>query len=300
MVRSMRLLVAIAVSLLVSVPVGQASTSAPIGAGEGGIVIRVKGDGWGAADHDTITAVLQSVANELMPRRPARLIAPIVVTHTEGSPVALYDRTSEGEFQVRLHVSGERWHLYVYEFAHEFCHLASNHDVHSADGTPRQNQWLEESLCEVSSLLALKRLAARWEESPADSALGRKARLLRQFYEYLIAEEHRRLPGNATVAEWLRDNEASLRDDPYQRKKNDAIAMLLLPLFERDPAHWQVLGYLNLDAGDSLSSLRDYLNHWYRHAPAEHRPIVADVVGLFEENGDAPIDGRVEYAKSGE
>ena len=243
--------------------------------------IRVAGGGWRGADRAEIEAVLYAVAKELLPRMPGKLTVPIVVSHTDGNPIALYDKGPNGEYLVQLHASEERWHLYVYEFAHELCHLLSNYEMNTVDGAEKYNQWLEESLCEVSSLFVLKNLAARWAVLPSRPVWHERAQMLQRFYDQLIAEEHRRLPATTSAAEWLRDNEETLRRDPYQREKNDMVAKLLLPLFERDPGNWNALAYLNLDDGDGLSSLRDYLHHWYRNAPAEHKALIADIIQLF-------------------
>lgn len=209
--------------------------------------IRVETGGWGNVDPRQIQVVLYSVADELASQLPARLAAPIVVTHSDGPPVSLYKRGPGGEYRVALHASGTYWHLYVYEFAHEYCHILSNYDEHVGANIVRYNQWFEESLCETASLYTLEHLASTWEHSPPTPEWSAHADKLRRFFELLVAEGHRKLPPQTTLAAWLRDNEDQLRHDPYQRQKNDLIAKMLLPLFERNPENWEALSYLNLD-----------------------------------------------------
>lgn len=254
----------------------------PVNSRKLGLTIRVEGDGWGRVRKETIESVLYSVADELLTRLPKKLEAPIVVTHTDKHPVALYQRGEKGEYRVRLHASGANWHLYTYEFAHEFCHILSNYEENVGPGVSRYNQWFEETLCETASLFALKSLAETWEHSPPAPGLSGKGNKLNRFFDLLIAEGHRQLPEDAPLTIWLASNEEKLRRDPYQRKRNELVATLLLPLFERNPENWSALSYLNLDPDDTGNSLRDYLRNWYLNAPGQHKVFIADVLGLFE------------------
>jgi hypothetical protein len=246
-----------------------------------GLVIKVQGDDWGNVRKEAIESVLYSVADELLSQQPRKLTVPIVVTHTDTSPVALYERGDGGEYLVQLHANGTNWHLYTYEFAHELCHILANYDENVGPGVSKYNQWFEETLCETASLFTLKNLATSWENSGTVPDGAANAEQLRRFFDLLISEGHRRLPPHTPLAVWLAGNEEQLRQDPYLRDKNEVVANLLLPLFERDPENWATLSYLNLDPSDARSSLRDYLLHWYQNAPAEHKAFIASVLGLF-------------------
>jgi hypothetical protein len=259
------------------------------GARDSALSIRVEGDGWGEVSNEAIQTVLYSVAEVLMPQVPKRLVTPIVVSHTDSNPVALYERGPNGEILVRLHASAAKWHLYVYEFAHELCHVMSNYQRNVAAGTSKHNQWLEETLCETASLFTLKQLAASWSVSPPSAAWSPRAEKLQRFFDLLIGEQHRQLPADLPLASWLRENEEQLRHNPYQREKNDLMANLLLPMFVQHPGQWDSLCYLNLDPTDASSSLERYLLHWYKNAPAEHRPFVADILGLLRAQDAAVV-----------
>jgi len=253
-----------------------------------GLSIRVEPEGWGEASPQQIETVLNAVADELMAGFPERPLAPIVVSHTERNPIALYERGPGGEYRIRLHARGEKWHLYVYEFAHELCHILSNYDRNAGPQTVRYNQWFEETLCETASLFTLASLATTWERSPPAPRWAGEARNLRRFFEHLIGEGHRQLPPQAPLAAWLRDNEQALRENPYLRDKNDVVANLLLPLFSADPQHWEALAYLNLSPDDARNSLDDYLHHWYDNAPPEHKRFVGSVLALLWQREPPP------------
>lgn len=246
-----------------------------------GLSLDVQGGGWSGAPKEAIETVLYSVADELMSRLPKKLNVPIVVTHTNNNPVALYDRGPAGEYRVQLHASGENWHLYVYEFAHELCHILSNYEENIGADTTKYNQWFEETLCETASLFALKNLAATWEVSPPAPKWTEQARKLRRFFDHLIAEGHRQLPPHTPLVSWLQDNEERLRHDPYLRKENEVVANLLLPLFQENPQNWEALNYLNLEPSDARNSLSEYLRHWYENAPLEHKHFVGGVLSLL-------------------
>jgi hypothetical protein len=254
-----------------------------------GLTIKVQGKGWGNVRNDAIESVLYSVADQLLSRLPQKLTVPIIVTHTDSSPVALYERGEGGEYLVQLHAQGTNWHLYTYEFAHELCHILANYEKNVGPGVSKNNQWFEETLCETASLFTLKSLAATWEGAELLPDGSMKPDQLRRFFDLLIAEGHRQLPPHTPLSAWLASNEEHLRRDPYLRKKNEVVANLLLPLFERDPENWATLSYINLDPADAHGSLSDYLSHWYQNAPDEHKAFITGVLSLFDMQGVMPV-----------
>lgn len=246
-----------------------------------GLSLNVENGGWGNVPKESIETVLYSVADELLSRLPNKLTVPIVISHTNNAPVALYERGPEGEYRVQLHASGENWHLYVYEFAHELCHILSNYEENIGADTTKYNQWFEETLCETASLYALKKLAATWAVSPPEPKWADEAKRLNRFFNHLVNEGHRQLPPHTPLGNWLRDNEEHLRHDPYLRQKNEVVANLLLPLFQENPQNWEALNYLNLDPDDARDSLGNYLRHWYKNAPLQHKRFVAGILALL-------------------
>lgn len=253
-----------------------------------GLVIRVEGGGWGNARREAIETVLYAVADEILVRLPKKLSVPIVVSHTDGNPMALYERGPNGEYEVLLHAKDEQWHLYVYEFAHELCHILANYEENIGADPNRYNQWFEEALCETASLFTLRSLAATWEKSPPGPEWSPHAAKLKRFFDLLINEGHRRLPPDSPLALWLKENGDELKNNPYLRQKNEVVANLLLPLFAARPENWDALAYLNLNPVSARRNLRDYLRHWYEHAPAEHKLFIARVLALLRVEDVVP------------
>lgn len=285
-------IVATAVCSLTFVETGYAAPPAPVkkiaSARKLGLRIQVQGGGWGSASKESIETVLYSVADELMSRLPTKLAVPIVVTHTDTNPIALYERGSQGEYLVHLHASGQNWQFYVYEFAHELCHILSNFEENSGADTSSYNQWFEETLCETASLFTLKSLANTWEKSPPAPQWSAHAGKLRRFYDLLVSEGHRKLPPRSPLAVWLRENEENLKHNPYLRDRNEVVANLLLPLFEGNPQNWDALTYLNLSPNDARANLQQYLWNWYQNAPVGHKQFISRILALLRHDDTAP------------
>jgi len=259
-------------------------------AGNAKLTLRVEGDGWGRANRDDIEAALRSVADVLTPASEQPLERAIVVSHSDRAPAVLYEHGAAGEYRVLLHARDSEWHLYVYEFAHEYCHILSNYGEYGGDVT-RRNQWFEESLCETASLFALKTVAARWQASPPTPRLQGSDKQLHWFFDQLMTETHRR-PPEGSFATWLKDSEDELRLDPYQRGKNEVVANRLLVAFGNDSNNWAALRYLNRDPDDKDCSFSEFIEHWYRNArPDERAPVARIRALLFDDAAVASASG---------
>lgn len=269
----------IALSMMVSLAARGDTASSAHGKRRASVSIQVDNKGWGAVDPRQIEVVLHSVADLLLGDQSDRPIK-VRVSHTDTNPVALYERGPDGEYLVRLHADRTRWHLYVYEFAHEFCHILSNYDRAGGE-VSRQNQWFEETICETASLYALGSLATAWSLAPPEPELAAHAKDLRRFFRLLITEGHRKLPEDTELREWLREHEAHLSADPYRRDQNDLVAKTVLPLFFADPRGWDAIGYLNLHPDDPSASLDEFMRHWHANAPERDRPFIARLSTLL-------------------
>lgn len=248
------------------------------------VEIRVLEGGWGEARTEDIETVLRSVAAVLLEHFPGRRLHPILVAHSDPHPLTLFERGPRGEYQVRLSARGQYWAHYAYEFAHELAHILSNYEHYASFGAITANQWFVEALCEAASLYALKRLALVWEVSPPRPDWRAHAQAFRQFAERFFNERHRRLPPDTSLAAWFEKKERDLRQNPYLRDRNEVVANVLLPLFEKNPEIWQAIAYLPATG----ASFRDYLFAWRANAPKDCRDFITYVMVLFgirEEGG---------------
>ena len=261
--------------LALPLPQGVAGRSA----GAGKVALQVDPQGWGGGDARKIATVLDAVAAELLSRFPGRPLAPIQVTRSKQAPVALYDRGPAGEYRIELTASGADAGPYVYEFAHEFCHVLSNYERHPHHAVTRRYQWFEEALCEVASLYTLKTLAAAWRTAAPNPELAAAAPQLQAIAERFEQEAHRKLPAGITLAAWFRESSRGLSGSAYDRSRNELVANLMLPLFEENPELWEAIGFLNLDAPGA--SFQQYLQTWFDNAPPRYRDEIRYLTTLF-------------------
>ena len=263
--------------------------------------LRISPEGWGNTALDDLRIVLDAVAAELAPRFPERALGTLRIVYGEGGPLAFYDKSADGDYVIRLSARHARWHQFVYQFSHELCHLYSNFDNKLAphDEIGHGNQWFEESVCEAAALYTVRRLATRWETDPPAPQFAGYGATLRALADYLVSEPHRRLSASTTLADWYRSNRADLEASPYLRDKNEVVANRMLPLFEQNGDALGAIGYLNHRPEDAERPFGDYLRAWEDACPPAQRPLVAQIIGLFEGRETERPDATTPAARPG-
>jgi hypothetical protein len=253
---------ALAAVALASVPARAADT----------LEIRVADADWGEVDPARIMVVLEDTARELQRLFPADAPLQVLVSPTSRVPMVLFERTPRGEHHVLLRARGTRWAHYAYEFAHELGHILTKHGRHARDPHAARHQWFDEAVCEMLSVYALRRLAAR---VPDDSGAP-----YADFADLVLGEPHRRAAREMDLGAWLRAHEAALRADPYQRARNEAVTTRLLEIFGHE-SRLRALAYLNAGTDPVPGSFRDHLEQWYGRTPPALQPAVHDVLAAF-------------------
>ena len=246
------------------------------GAAQGGareLVIQVQADAaWNERPEDALR-VFQSAAGELWRFFPGRTLPPILVEPT-GGPILLYRRGPAGEYYVRLNTGHRLWAQHAYQFAHEFCHILCN-----SAAQKYRNKWFEESLCELASLFVLRRMAQTWETQPPYPNWKNYAPSLAKYADERIAKAQ--LPAGMTLAEWFRHESEHLYANATLREKNTIVAVALLPLFEKQPEHWEAVWYLNAAASSQAESFAEFLRQWRDAAPEKHRAFITEIARQF-------------------
>jgi len=244
--------------------------------------IQVLPGDWGGADRQDIENLLLAVARELWVYFPDRKLRPISVAPTDRHPFVRYAKGPSGETIIHLSAKGRYWSQYAYQFAHEFAHVLSNYD-RNGHRLVQRNQWFDESLCETASLFTLRRLSATWLKGEIVPYAHWKSygTTLQAYVGELLAQPHRVLPAKASFADWYRGNAETLDKSPYVRERDELVAGMLLPLFERHPEAWATIGYLNLEESDATGSFEQYLANWHRNTPPLQRPLVERIIEMF-------------------
>ena len=231
---------------------------------------------WGDAVPENVQAVCISAAGELWQHFPDRRMEPITVVNSPRGPMVQFGRGPDGERRVLIQIKGRVWAQCAYQFSHEFCHILCNY----REGK-NANHWFEEALCETASLYALRRMAKTWTTKPPYVNWKSYSGSLSDYADETV----RMTPplDNLTLAAWYAKNEPTLRTNGVDRPRNRVVALALLKLLEREPHHWQAVGYLNQwDLKDGEQSFALYLSDWHRRVPAVHQPFVKEVAKLFE------------------
>jgi hypothetical protein len=227
---------------------------------------------WGNSP-ERVQAILVSAANELWRYFPERSLKPILVEPKDG-PITLFDRGPGGEYRVRLNTGANLWSQWVFQFAHEFGHILSNYDA-----VAHENKWFEETICEVASLFVLRRLADTWKKGPAPPNWKNYAPNLQKYAQERI--DKAQLPPNTTLPQWYEANARRLAKTGYDRDMNTLVAVQLLPLFEKEPEHWEAIADLARAKKGHSESLADFLKAWQTHCPEKHRAFVAALAAKF-------------------
>ncbi|MBK1855737.1 hypothetical protein JO972_12260 [Verrucomicrobiaceae bacterium 5K15] len=242
---------------------------------QGSIRLRIDAEGFQTRPAD-LSKLLHSTT-QVMGRHLDRVdFEKMVVVRGRRGPAAMYRRNDQGEIVILLDSQGRQWSQYSYQWAHEFCHvLCGLRD----DGT--ENDWFEETICELASLYCLRAMADDWKTQPPYPHWKIYATHLQNYAEQVMAQypeiEQRNL------AAYYRKHRFELRRNPKLRQHNGAMAVALLPLFERQPKHWDALRYLNVTAAKPGLSFRAYLSKWIKDAPPKHHALIERITTLYGE-----------------
>jgi len=265
------------------------------------VVIRVEPGGWGEADERDIARVLSFVADTLAPAFPRHAADKIEIVHSSIGPGTQLERLSDGAYRIYLKVQDKNWGQFTYQFSHEYCHVVTNAEqrIHQ-DSAVRGTQWFEESMCEAVSLLALQRVAARWEQAAPLANLPGYANVFREYARKLISQSHRHLPAGAPpgrpLESWYADNRLALQLDPYVRPRNEVVASVLYAWLAGSEDALEAIGYIGV-RGLSETGERDvfaaYLERWRAATPEHLRANVVSVPVLFGYDGPGAPRTRV-------
>lgn len=235
--------------------------------------LRLAKDGWGDASLADAEKVLRSAGKQVLANFPAAKLEPIQL-QPNGGPIALFKRAKDGSIIVKLNTPGRLWAQYSFQFGHELCHIMCRFDDNDTG-----NLWFEESLCELSSLYTLRRMAEDWKTHPPYSNWKSYAPHLTEYAQKRI-DDHP-LPEGTTLARWYRDNADALRQNATSRQRNTVVATALLAMFEKEPSHWAAVGYLNQGKPRERQTFAG-LQNWHDQTPAEHRGFIRAVANQFE------------------
>jgi hypothetical protein len=236
--------------------------------------VQVEPEGW-EAEAAEIQCLLSDVVQQFLRHlaEPPTGRIRVRFRQNETHPMIPFRSSPADDFLILLTVRDRVWDQFAYQFAHEFCHILCDYE------RPRCscNHWIQESLCEMASLFALKQMAVSWQAAPPYPNWREHASSLDASADKVITRSEHRLPDGVALGEWLRVNEPKLRANHYERSLNGSIAVQLLPLFQASPQHWGSIRYMP----DSNETFDKFVAEWSHVCPDEHKAFVLQVADLF-------------------
>ena len=214
---------------------------------------------WGGANIPVFVRLLRSVIEEInslvgVHPNETLLIQPDL---NRGYPECC--KLPDGSFLIFLSARGDtNWGQFVYQFAHEYCHRMINGPI---DGELETTFWFEESICEMSSLFLLKRMAEFWDEiqvSTEELGILHRYAPFFSFYPRLL-----KYPPLITVPlhDWLEANMPIISEPGYHRDLYRQIARVLFGLFFSYPDLWQMLPFLHRPKPAKYSGFYDFITN---------------------------------------
>ena len=250
-------------------------SAAPPAAGDGRSMpkYRVEADGFKASEQD-IRAVLGSAGRELWRYFPGYRIEPFVVVRSHAGPTVLYARNPQGEIVVKLDTEGAFWCQYAYQFSYLFADILCGFDEKSAG-----NKWFEVGVCEAASLFALKRMSQTWEREPPYPHWKEYRHALEKYVQEEINRRQKIEPEGLRA--FYENHRDELAHGTNTRPLSQAVAVVLLKLFDESPEHWEAVRWLNSRPSPKDEPFEKYLQRWHAAVPAKHRPFVKKVADLY-------------------
>lgn len=230
--------------------------------------------GWNVTNSKLITSLLDWIVwdfitvlndDEFTKIKPVYIYNESLKENPDGYPE--YQK-SLSHNKIYLATNDMYWCQYSYQFIHELLH----HTIYP-EGTKHlfvsQFGWLEESLCELTSITFMDRMVDRWITNTPEGHFRGYARSIAKYVEAHLAKIE--IP-EESFGTWLTSNIDDLYKDRYDRPKNKIVAYQLYPIFKNDPDLWRSVLYLKEIEVPNVPSEMDlnaFLIEWQNCLPSD-------------------------------
>lgn len=218
--------------------------------------IAVLNGNWGAATLAGIGDVLQSVYDALTEAFQEIPDKPIEVSRW---PIHHPKTISDSRlYHVRLTAHDTYWSMYAREFAGELCRILTGFGRFKE----HKHRWFDQAVSELASLYALHCISESWAKAPPASVYKALefAPYHRQYAERI--EQQLSSVADSPLSKWLPRNMTRLEADRCDHALGGVVAVVLLPLFRREPTLWRECGLLNTWDPSASRSFSEYLDAW--------------------------------------
>jgi len=221
------------------------------------MTITIESGVWGGAVDENVLRVFQSVENTF---QSVGIVVsdPIYVLRSGNGPMIQIGRGANNSHLVRISEMQTRWDQYAYQFAHEFCHIFSEHEL-----VPLGSRfgWWEEAICELSSIWCLNEMAREWSVNAPYSNWNSYSTSLKKYAENDLANTTA-FTDSESFRNWLEPRLAMMHKKRYMRKSNKVVSKQLLPVVNLNPdKFWRAVTEMNAIAFIDASFV-EYLGSW--------------------------------------
>ena len=204
---------------------------------------------FGNTNYGVVRLLLNMVDINMMSaiERPFFSTRRCIVLPTEGAPMC--SKVGE-EHIIFLNVKENYWCQWVYQFAHEYCH-------HLIDGTLTGEWsnllWFEETICELSSLYNLNKMI----DFCTTNGLPGYSPSVQVYLDNLMTKNN--AYNLDASGGWYLEKSEILKNEKYKRDLYNAIAVMMYPLFVKNPNLWKLI--FNIGDIRSWTTLDDLFSH---------------------------------------
>lgn len=225
---------------------------------------------FGNSNYAVIKAFLYMVDANMMAalERPCFSTKKCLVTYREDFPLCA--KAGDGHI-IFLSAKDNYWCMWVYQFAHEYCHHLINGKL---SGDWSSTLWFEETLCELSSLYNLHEMVGFCEK------LGHSyySPSVQDYLNNLLTKNNN-VYKLCVDGGWFQDFKELLSNEPYKRDLYNAIAVLMFPLFIENPTLWKII--LNIGDIRSWNSIEELFVHLQLNAEASYTESLKRIQKMF-------------------
>ena len=228
-------------------------------------------------NHQDTNTLLEDVVGHLNKylRVPfSGLIEVEIASNEPKAPITINRNHRDEPIRVLLSARDQYWCQFVFQFAHEFCHVLTNYYEEFLNNP---NLWLHETVCEIASIFVLRQMERQWRTNPTSMGQQWYASAFQNYANERLARPDVQLPSGVDLPGWLKSHENELRisdvSNDRQRVNQSLIAYNLLPLFEENPKGWNAITTFPTSNGE----LSEYLRDWYSFVNDDYKKFVSKV-----------------------
>lgn len=241
-------------------------------------------DGFGNGLAENIEAVLRSAAESIWQHCPSThwQTSGFRIYPNEKHPICHFDHSAQGEVVIGLATKDTFWAQYAFQFAHEFCHALIGHtnDWRKRNlRDPGPQFWLEECLCEVASLFALRTMAESWKTEAPYPNWADFSPHLKSYADERIGKAKNAFP--EPFLPWFGSVRADLQKNPTMREHNCRVAAELLPIWEEHPSIWDAMQSYRVNSPAADQSLEQHFTQWKKIAASKHHAVIDQIGKVF-------------------